>query len=448
MKRDHCSTSPPPPSQAIQHEIAAAAALLLLRLKPSFQTPPDGGVGEGRAAKRKKEEEEEEDASARPSIGSVLYDPALFMEVAGYLPWKDATVLGSASRGCRHAYLENSEAILGPVLAVLEALCQSNVHHAGCGKIMAPASRRECTCGPPWGNFPRDDSCLSRLDPRYNDGDGDGDVEAYDSLSTPRKCGEMVLFLATLVANMRPHLNNFADLANRLTPTLPIQSNWQNRLFDLYRANGLSSERVTLASNLVRAFCADQALLQGGDVSFNSALVGNGIRIDTRDSLSDRIYREALEMRPPYTAEELKRFLREHLLPSADTLALLGPALSSRVLLCAPLLEWIDGEGEIALPIGLDAFAEEDGLPPLELRRAFDWYLDPIDGRGEDLMHPPFAFEVPGFAEHFVDEDVHPRFAFELPGLEDFPDPIDGEGEDMLGRIDGEGEVALPQGFF
>jgi hypothetical protein len=72
----------------------------------------------------------------------------------------------------------------------------------------------------------------------------------------------------------------------------------------------------------------------------------------------------------------LIQFIRKEVVPSKETLTVLGPSLSSRVMLCAPFLEWIDENDNFMLPEGLEQF---DGVA---VQRAMDQWDDDDDGRG------------------------------------------------------------------
>lgn len=214
MKRSH-SPSPSSSSSSSHHEGARR--------------------GRGSAKRAAKEEKAGPGATAVVAAasagtvlsGTVLSGPALFAQVTGFLHWKDAVALGAAGRGCRDACLENREAILGPVLAMLESPCQSNVHHSGCGRVCAPASKRECACGPHDDDYhPPEDQDLAILDPRYED--------SYDSWPVPRRCGEMAHFLAFMVANVRPHLNNFEDYANPMNTPDVIRRVGEDLFFGVF----------------------------------------------------------------------------------------------------------------------------------------------------------------------------------------------------------------------
>ena len=58
----------------------------------------------------------------------------------------------------------------------------------------------------------------------------------------------------------------------------------------------------------------------------------------------------------PLVDVEFEEFLHDEILPSAKTRSTLGPALTKRLVLCAPFDDWLDGDGEIVLPGVLEPY--------------------------------------------------------------------------------------------
>lgn len=192
---------------------------------------------------------------------------------------------------------------------------------------------------------------MGALDPRYQPN--------YEALPAHRKCAEMIRFLSTIVANMRPHLN-FADPANpRAMPESigTVRGNWSlgfghpgNAVLRLY------PNRTALAFNIALVDMAGDALREGDDIYFNGAFLGIG-GIDPCGSGFGIGICERIELMLPLRRKDLARYLRQHVLPDRATRAMLGPALTSKIVLGTPWLEWMicaNGEDDkIKLPSGL-----------------------------------------------------------------------------------------------
>jgi len=86
---------------------------------------------------------------------------------------------------------------------------------------------------------------------------------------------------------------------------------------------------------------------------------------------------EFVESMVPLNNKDLVKFLRQCVLPCSKKVALLGPTLTSRVILSAPLLEWINHDDEVVLPPGLEEF------DPVAAQLAMDEWDPNDDGRGE-----------------------------------------------------------------
>ena len=336
---------------------------------------PDNKILPGKPSRTKKEKTTKE---ADLTIQDILGKPGLVRQVVvDHLHWKDAISLGSTHQECRAFYLAQRETILGPLLDLLEKLCGSHVH-AYCGKTYAPISERVCTCD---NNdaleeyFMPGNQELAALDPRYDDD--------YESLSISDKCATMIDFLSTLVSNMRPHLNlAMGTMANpnHMPESIgTIQGNWSlgvghsgNAVLSMYPG------RAAFAFNLALTCFAQSAMNSGDDSYFNQAFLGES-GIDPGGSGFGQAMCSYVESMLPLRNKDFVKFLRESVLPSSKEMAILGPTLTSRVLLTAPLLEWIiHDSNEIVLPAGLEEFDH------VAVQRAVDEW-DPLDdGRGED----------------------------------------------------------------
>ena len=87
---------------------------------------------------------------------------------------------------------------------------------------------------------------------------------------------------------------------------------------------------------------------------FNNAFLGEG-GIEPGGSGFGITICEIVEDMIPLSNKKLVQAI-QGAIPSADTRSLLGKNLASRVTLCAPFLNWMDEDGEIVLPEGLEAF--------------------------------------------------------------------------------------------
>jgi len=284
------------------------------------------------------------------SSGSALLLP----EVASYLSCQDMLALGSVDKERQKSYAELRDVLLEPTLEVLDCMCGSDTHHY-CGQIYAPASLRSCLCGDNMDLENEDhpeNQALAVLDPRYRDG--------YETLPTHHKVEAMVQFIGTIVSNMRPHLN-FTDAANPSNMPESIGSignYWcgaeANAILKLY------PRRAALAFNIALAKFASGAMCQGHDYYFNDAFLGTG-GIESGGSGFGIVLCETIERILPLRDEDFVKFLRAILpmraiLPSAEIRSTLGPALTKRLVLCAPFDDWVNSDGEIVLPDVLEPF--------------------------------------------------------------------------------------------
>jgi hypothetical protein len=195
----------------------------------------------------------------------------------------------------------------------------------------------------------------------------------------------MIRFLSTMVTNMRPHLkmsldNDIANPSRMPDAIGRIEGNWSlgmghggNAAMKMY------PRRTALAFNIALAFKAQSAIQSGDDIDFNQALLGNG-GIDPGGSFFGETLCYMVECMLPFSNEKLIQFMRKKVFPSKETLTVLGPSLSSRVMLCASFLEWIDENGSFMLPEGLEQF---DGAA---VQRAMDQWDDRDDGRGDGFF--------------------------------------------------------------
>lgn len=80
-----------------------------------------------------------------------------------------------------------------------------------------------------------------------------------------------------------------------------------------------------------------------------------------------------------FSKDYVGKYLCKQVLPSKGVLALLGPVLTSRVILCAPFLEWIE-DNMLFLPKDMEHF---DGTA---VRLAMAEWNERDDGCGWGLM--------------------------------------------------------------
>lgn len=125
---------------------------------------------------------------------------------------------------------------------------------------------------------------------------------------------------------------------------------WVIRVTPLFRCG-----RTALAFNLALAEFAQGAIECGDDCYFNEAFLGKGPIDPCGSRFGDSMCYNVEEILP-LNGIQFVAFISTHVLPSLDTSKLLGPALSSRVILCAPFLKWIDENRRLALPEGLEDF--------------------------------------------------------------------------------------------
>ena len=74
----------------------------------------------------------------------------------------------------------------------------------------------------------------------------------------------------------------------------------------------------------------------------------------------------------PFVDEKFAKFVRDEILPSATTRSVLGPALTKRLVLCAPFDDWLDADGGIVLPDGLEPY---DDVAVTDALEAVEGYL-------------------------------------------------------------------------
>jgi len=252
-------------------------------------------------------------------------------------------------------------------------LCGSHIHWY-CGKTYAPLPERVCTCDNEEYHVP-ENQALAALDPRYNDN--------YEDLSISDKCATMIDFLSTLVSNMRPRLNLAVGTMtnpNQMPESIgTIQGNWSlgvghsgNAVLSMYPG------RAAFAFNLALTCFAKSAMKAGDDSHCNQAFLGESGIIPSGSGFGEAMC-AYVESMLPLRNKDFVEFLRTSVLPSSKEMAILGPTLTSRVLLSASLLEWINNDSnEIVLPAGLEEFDH------VAVQRAVDAW-DPLDdGRGDD----------------------------------------------------------------
>ena len=285
-----------------------------------------------------------------PTVDLILSsESALFPEVASYLSCQDMLALGSVDWERHKSYFEHRNVLLEPTLEVLDWMCGSDTHHY-CGQIYAPASLRSCLCGDNMDLENEDhpeNQALAELDPRYRDD--------YESRPTHHKVEEMVRFIGTIVSNMRPHLN-FTDAANpsNMPESIGRIGNYSIGDGESNATLKLYPRRAALAFNIALAKFASGAMYFGHDSYFNDAFLGYG-GIDPHGSGFGIVLCETIERILPLRDEDFVKFLRA-ILPSAEIRSTLGPALTKRLVLCAPFDDWVNSDGEIVLPDVLEPF--------------------------------------------------------------------------------------------
>ena len=271
-----------------------------------------------------------------PSFETVVLvdgEAVVFQHMLRFLDWQDAVALGAVNKALYAMYTAKSHVILKPLLECLHSLIGSNVHQY-CGKVSAPVSIRTCTCH---GDERPEDQALAGLDPRYQ--------SDYDEWNCHDKCAAMVQFIGTVVSNLRPHLRmNLDDAADPHKAPMVIgimQETWflemdgpADALFDLY------PRRSVLAFNLALIGDALGALSRGDDGNYEDAVLGHGDTDSEGSNWFHDICDRVVEMMP-FDDLSLKHQARR-LLPRRKDRRILGEALTRRLCLTAPMLEWIE----------------------------------------------------------------------------------------------------------
>lgn len=253
-----------------------------------------------------------------------------------FLHFTDAMNLGSACRSFRIGYKDHEPNVLGPLLTYLENMVGSH-RSRYCFHVLAPMLR--CTCA---SAKSRQRPTLAVLDPRYQ-----MSYQAMTSSIKNRKlrCKAMIAFISKIVSNMQSQFD-CDDLADplKLPFTFGTLQEWEFMWtreddFPMERIMKEMPRRLTFAFNLASLAFAADAMQVGGHASVDDAFLGKGHILSNRSEFglgSSSILVETVESMLPFRDEDFTAFLKERIHPSDQSVATLGPALSSRLLLCSP----------------------------------------------------------------------------------------------------------------
>jgi hypothetical protein len=272
---------------------------------------------------------------------------SLVFQQQGFLHWSDALALGRTCKDAHMMWKESDKTYFSPLLELLESM-------VGDGDEDDPGG----------------DDCLRQMLDKN-----------YKSFSITKKCETMVVFLQMMVGNMKSYNFCLEDPSN---PAKNKECNFRDWSMGFEAEDDFLQEhahRTTLAMNIAIFGFAVGGMEQGDDYYFNDVFLGKEGASLGGGSCYYRGICGYMSHMLPLRDEDLVKYMRAAY-PSLKQLELLGPVLTSKVVLMAPFFRWVppnddkdDGTWFKDLPTPLEAMNEN-----IIRSHGMERYLEPDSG--------------------------------------------------------------------